>query len=131
MAGSQRGPPSGATGPSTGTTGSTYGTYGTYGTYAPEGPSTRTRKFNTAVRGPAFIAELAEAGIDLPACVQGDFDAFGRCGDLSHGFIHLACLRCGHKIFVPFSCKSRGFCPSCMRNAAAAIASVCDNPLSN
>ena len=64
--------------------------------------------------GPAFIDELACAGTPLPDFVVREFDAFTRCGDLRHGFLRLACLRCGAEHLVAYSCKGRGFCPSCM-----------------
>jgi hypothetical protein len=32
---------------------------------------------------------------------------------LAHGFARLRCAACGFERFVPFSCKGRGFCPSC------------------
>jgi hypothetical protein len=35
------------------------------------------------------------------------------CGVLAHGFARLACRTCRTKVLVPFSCKSRGVCPSC------------------
>ncbi len=36
-----------------------------------------------------------------------------RCGVLAHGFLRLHCDECGHDRLVAFSCKRRGFCPSC------------------
>ena len=30
-----------------------------------------------------------------------------------HGFLRLRCEDCGHEKLVAFSCKRRGFCPSC------------------
>ncbi len=38
---------------------------------------------------------------------------FLECGDLAHGFARVRCGDCGHEMFVAFSCKQRGFCPSC------------------
>jgi hypothetical protein len=40
-------------------------------------------------------------------------DAYLRCGILDHGFLILSCEGCGEKLPVAFSCKRRGFCPSC------------------
>ncbi len=37
-----------------------------------------------------------------------------RCGDFEHGFLRFACRRCGEELRVPFSCKARGVCPSCL-----------------
>ena len=58
-----------------------------------------------------FFAETeAAAEADLPQFVKDEFDAFLECGILAHGFLR---LRCGHDKLVAFSCKRRGFCPSC------------------
>lgn len=40
-------------------------------------------------------------------------DKFLRCGDPEHGFARVRCPDCEHERFVAFSCKQRGFCPSC------------------
>ena len=40
-------------------------------------------------------------------------EAYLRCGDLREGFLRIHCAGCGHDRLVPFSCKGRGFCPSC------------------
>ena len=45
--------------------------------------------------------------------VTREFEAFLGCGILSKGFIRLVCDTCKVNRFVPFSCKKRGFCPSC------------------
>lgn len=42
-----------------------------------------------------------------------EFEKFLGCGILSKGFIRLVCDTCKINRFVPFSCKKRGFCPSC------------------
>jgi hypothetical protein len=36
-----------------------------------------------------------------------------ECGVLAHGFLRLRCGECAHEKRVAFSCKRRGFCPSC------------------
>ena len=63
----------------------------------------------------ATFFEQAEAavGADLPQFVRDEFDAFLECGILAHGFLRLRCGGCGHDKLVAFSCKRRGFCPSC------------------
>ena len=38
---------------------------------------------------------------------------FSKCGILAHGFLRLRCAECVHEKLVAFSCKRRGFCPSC------------------
>jgi hypothetical protein len=52
-------------------------------------------------------------GHGLPQFVDGEFRAFLRCGVLAGGFARLHCGSCGLGHLVPFSCKGRGFCPSC------------------
>ena len=76
-----------------------------------------------------FIAQAeAEAGSDLPQFVKDEFDAFLECGILAHGFLRLRCGDCGHDKLVAFSCKRRGFCPSCgARRMAQAAAHLVDH----
>lgn len=62
---------------------------------------------------PAFREQAEEAG-GLPKFVTTEFDEYLRCGVLEHGFLRLACTSCGHERLVGFSCKRRGFCPSCL-----------------
>jgi hypothetical protein len=64
---------------------------------------------------PAFLARPAgEDGTGgWPAFVRREFEAYLRCGRLEHGFVRAQCERCGDTIVVAFSCKGRGFCPSC------------------
>jgi len=45
--------------------------------------------------------------------VKDEFDAFLECGTLARGFLRLRWGNCGHDKLVVFSCKRRGFCPSC------------------
>ena len=52
-------------------------------------------------------------GADLPRFVKDEFDAFLQCGILAQGFLSLRYGDCGHDKLVTFSCKRRGFCPSC------------------
>src|SRR5215831_14283586 len=62
----------------------------------------------------SFLAQVeAERGSGLPEFVKAEFDAFIACGILAHGFLRLRCSECGHEKLVAFSCKRRGFCPSC------------------
>jgi hypothetical protein len=50
---------------------------------------------------------------ELPRFIKDEFDAFLECGILAHGFPRLRCGECGHDKLLAFSCKRRGFCPSC------------------
>ena len=55
-------------------------------------------------------------------------DAFLDCGILANGFLRLRCEDCHHEKLVAFSCKRRGFCPSCgARRMAETAAHLADN----
>ena len=41
------------------------------------------------------------------------FDEYLKCGRLEHGFLRVQCESCQAEHLVAFSCKRRGFCPSC------------------
>ena len=62
---------------------------------------------------PAFTAYLAEQGAVLPRYVKHEFEACFKCGRLEHGFLRVQCNNCHAEHLVAFSCKRRGFCPSC------------------
>ena len=48
-----------------------------------------------------------------PLFVKREFERFVRCGVPAHGFARFRCTACGTDRLVAFSCKGRGFCPSC------------------
>jgi len=78
----------------------------------------------------ATFFEQAEsaAGAGLPQFVKDEFDAFLECGILARGFLRLHCGDCGHDKLVAFSCKRRGFCPSCgARRMAQTAAHLVDH----
>ena len=52
-------------------------------------------------------------GEGLPRFVEREFRDFLHCGCLAGGFARLRCTACGLDRLVAFSCKGRGFCPSC------------------
>ena len=62
---------------------------------------------------PQFIEMLAQQGKSLPRHVNQEFEAFLQCGRLENGFLRVVCDDCKHEKLVAFSCKKRGFCPSC------------------
>ena len=77
-----------------------------------------------------FFAELREQGASLPRFVQAEFEHYLRCGRLEHGFIRFECTGCRHEHLVAFSCKRRGFCPSCgARRMVETAAHLVDNVL--
>ncbi len=54
-----------------------------------------------------------ETEYGLPDFVVKEFDEYLRCGILAHGFLRAQCESCHFEHLVAFSCKRRGFCPSC------------------
>jgi hypothetical protein len=62
-----------------------------------------------------FLADLEERDPDrgVPSFVKKEFERFATCGILSNGFARFRCDGCKTDRLVPFSCKGRGFCPSC------------------
>jgi Putative transposase/Transposase zinc-binding domain len=77
----------------------------------------------------SFLAQVeAEGGAALPEFVKAEFDAFLECGVLAHGFLRLRCAECAHEKLLAFSCKRRGFCPSCgARRMAETAAHLVDH----
>ena len=57
--------------------------------------------------------ELQRQEAPLPRFVLAEFQAYLRCGRLEFGFLRVKCNGCRHEHLVAFSCKRRGFCPSC------------------
>lgn len=47
-----------------------------------------------------------------PAVITA-MEKFVECGDMRFGAVRYRCPDCGHDMFVAFSCKRRGLCPSC------------------
>ena len=65
------------------------------------------------------LAQLSDADTPLPASLAREVRAYLRCGVLHHGFIRVRCAACGEETLVGFSCKGRGYCPSCNGKKAA------------
>lgn len=71
-----------------------------------------------------------DLGYPLPEFVVKEFEAYLRCGILAHGFLRAQCSSCHHEMLVAFSCKKRGFCPSCgARRMAETAAHLVDHVL--
>ena len=49
----------------------------------------------------------------LPDFVEKEFREYLKCGILAYGFLRSRCGGCHNEHLVAFSCKRRGFCPSC------------------
>ncbi len=77
-----------------------------------------------------FIADREAEGRPLPDYVREEFEDYMKCGILAHGFIRLKCQDCEDEKIVGFSCKKRGFCPSCCaKRKVEAAAHMIDNVL--
>jgi hypothetical protein len=61
-------------------------------------------------------------GIALPRFVKKELEGYLDCGLLCRGFARLRCDGCDETRLVAFSCKGRGFCPSCLGRKMAATA---------
>ena len=62
---------------------------------------------------PEFLRELTDRGRSIPTYVEREFESYLKCGRLEHGFLGVRCTACHAERLVAFSCKRRGFCPSC------------------
>lgn len=56
---------------------------------------------------------LASQDRFLPQYIENEFEGFLRCGRIENGFLRVVCDDCKYEKLVAFSCKKRGFCPSC------------------
>jgi hypothetical protein len=76
----------------------------------------------------SFLARVRDR--PLPRFVVREFRGFLECGILAHGFLRVHCDACGRDRIVAFSCKGRGFCPSCLgRRMADTAAHLVDRVL--
>ena len=72
-----------------------------------------------------FLAQVqAKTDTGLPEFDKDEFEVFLECGVLAHGFLRVRCADCAHEKRVAFSCKRRGFCPSCGARRMAQSAAV-------
>ena len=60
----------------------------------------------------------AVAGV-LPKRVKLEAERYFDCGQLRFGFVEVTCSTCKESRLVAFSCKGRGWCPSCTARRAA------------
>lgn len=54
---------------------------------------------------------------------------FLQCGDPHYGFARVRCPECGAEYLRPFSCKCRGFCPSCSKRKSLDLAAFLEEDL--
>src|SRR5215831_4294141 len=84
-------------------------------TYEPHDPSQTLLYQVVADHLETFLASL-DADLDargFPAYVEREFYDYLQCSVLAHGFLRLGCDTCHQELLLAFSCKRRGFCPSC------------------
>ncbi len=60
--------------------------------------------------------------VSLPGFVRKELSSYLECGLLCRGFARLRCGACAESRVVAFSCKGRGFCPSCLGRKMSATA---------
>ena len=73
---------------------------------------------------PTLVEQLEFQGKNLPTHVHREFEAYLKCGRLEHGFLRVRCDTCHFERLVAFSCKKRGFCPSCGARRMAETAAL-------
>ena len=79
--------------------------------YVPRCPEQTLLYTTLAAHLETFLAQREDR--PLPRFVTRELRAFMECGILAHGFLRVRCPACREERLVPFSCKGRGFCPSC------------------
>jgi hypothetical protein len=52
--------------------------------------------------------------------IEREISKYSKCGIYKYGFARIKCQndKCGEEYLLPFSCKSRGVCPSCIQKYA-------------
>ena len=70
-----------------------------------------------------FLARAEAVDRPVPSFVERELRAYLACGIPAHGFTWLQCESCKKNLVAPFSCKGRGFCPSCPRSAMGPLLS--------
>ena len=87
--------------------------YATSATYQRHQPETETLYRTMQSYWPVFVREQSRVGKTIPKFIHDEFQKFLDCGILENGFVRTYCYNCQHSGVVAFSCKKRGFCPSC------------------
>lgn len=77
-----------------------------------------------------FIADREAEGHPAPVRVIKELRDYLECGILQYGFLRIVCPTGDYETAVPFSCKGRGFCPSCFgKRGAEAVEHLVDHVL--
>jgi hypothetical protein len=83
-----------------------------------EGGEDRRRAPEKSVLHEAFRRGWPEVSSSMPTRVKREGERFLTCGDVRAGFVEVACESCSESRLVAFSCKGRGWCPSCTTRRA-------------
>ena len=68
--------------------------------------------------------------VKIPKHAKKELESYLDCGQLCRGFARLKCGDCKESRIVAFSCKGRGFCPSCCgRRMCATAANLIENEI--
>ncbi|MFT7665128.1 MAG: hypothetical protein ACI87A_003363, partial [Planctomycetota bacterium] len=100
--------------------------------YLRRDPSTATLYEILATNLETFLARSQDdpSKSPLPSYVIRELQSHLQCGILAYGFSRFRCYRCGTDELLAFSCKGRGFCPSCGgRRMAESAAHLVDHVL--
>jgi hypothetical protein len=99
--------------------------------YIPRNPQATVLYRVVAEQLETFLARQEERERSVPPFVEREFRDYLTCGVLAgRGFIRVRCESCGHDRLVPFSCRRRGWCPSCGgRRMAETAAHLVDHVL--
>ena len=81
--------------------------------YTPRHPESSLLYRVVAEQLETFLARQQARGRPVPGFIENEFRSFLDCGVLENGFLRLRCESCGKNRLLPYSCKNRGFCPSC------------------
>jgi len=77
-----------------------------------------------------FLSASTIDGKRIPSYIEEEFRSYLRCGILQYGFTRRKCEKCDHYDLLPFSCKKRGFCPSCSsRRMSESVVHLMDSVL--
>ena len=83
-----------------------------------EGGEDRRRAPEKSVLHEAFRRGWPEVSSAMPTRVKREVERFLTCGDVRAGFVEVTCESCAESRLVAFSCKGRGWCPSCTTRRA-------------
>ena len=63
----------------------------------------------------SFVREAQRKtdNLPFPMHVYQEVEEYLKCGILAYGFTRISCESCRKEKLVAYSCKRRGFCPSC------------------